>query len=776
MADYIELPMVPLKGLIVFPHTILPLVIGRDKSVSAIKEAISSYNNKVFFVAQKNENEQEPKADDIFTVGTIANIIKIIQSNNNTVKVVVEGIERAKIESHIVDENTNFYKVRLSKLETYFTDEIKQKAYNQSLFTVFDEYAQIKDNIPSEIIMSIKSITEHSRLIDIIIANLDVKLNQKQHILELSEPFERMESLLKLIQSEIEILKLGRKITDDVKTKIDEKQKKFYLNEQIEVIKKELGTTDDSQNELNELKKKIKAKKMPKDAENKAFDELKKLKYTMPMSAEATVIRNYLDWLLQIPWSESSKELINLKQAQNVLNEDHYGIEDVKERILEYLAVKSLTKSIKGSVLCLVGPPGVGKTSLAKSIARATKRAYVKLALGGVKDEAEIRGHRRTYIGAMPGGIIQSLKKAGINNPLFLLDEIDKITTSVYGDPSSAFLEVLDPEQNTSFHDHYLDLDYDLSNVFFVATANNLQNIPYVLRDRLEIITLSGYTTQEKFEIAKRYLIKKEINNNGLNHYNIIFDDEVIYAIINNYTSESGVRDLERQFAKILRKVAKKVLVNNIKKLTPIKIGKNNIEEYLGIQKYFYEQIEEKSLVGVASGLAWTNNGGDILKIEVMVVKGRGNIELTGKLGEVMRESAKAALTYVRGCALKYNLPEDFYENNDIHIHIPDGAIPKDGPSAGITISTALLSAFTKKPIKNDVAMTGEITLRGFVLPIGGLKEKLLAAKRSGIKKVIIPRKNINDLKEISNIILSKLEIIPIDTVEEAWHIAIENL
>ncbi|MBN2694231.1 endopeptidase La [bacterium] len=778
MSNYIELPMVPLRDLIVFPHTILPLLVGRDKSIKAIKEAIDNYDQMIFLVTQKNENEQNPGPDDIYTVGTIAHIVKMIQSGSNATKVIVEGIERARIESYSYSENRgdDFFKVKLSKIElTKGTDDVKKQAYMRSLLSTFNEYAQFKDNIPSEIIMSIKSVTDYSKLIDIIIANIDIKLKSKQYILEIFDPLERMDALLKLIRSEIEILKLEKKISDGVRNRIEVNRKRMFLNEQMEVIKKELGSEDEYNAEITELKKKVKAKKMPKEAELKALDELKKMRYMPQMSSEVSVIRGYIEWLINIPWNESTKEISDLKQAEAILNEDHFGIHDVKERILEFLAVRTLTKNPKGSILCFAGPPGVGKTSLAKSIARATERKYVRMAFGGLKDESEIRGHRRTYVGAMPGGIIQSMKRAGTVNPVFLLDEIDKMGVGYQGDPSSALLEVLDPEQNSSFRDNYLGVDYDLSKTLFIATANDIQNIPYVLRDRLEIIHLSGYTAEEKFEIAKNYLIPKAKDGNGLNPYQVIFKDKSIFSIIHNYTNESGVRSLERIISKIFRKLARKILSNKIKEGSKITISEKDIAQYLGIPKYFHEEKEEISLVGVASGLAWTSVGGDILKIEVICVPGKGNIQITGKLGDVMVESAKAALTYVRYHASKYNLPDGFYEKNDIHIHVPDGAIPKDGPSAGITISTAILSALTNRAVRHDIAMTGEISLRGEVLPIGGLREKLMAAVRSGITTVIIPQKNQKELKEVPKNITSKLKIIPVKQVKEVWDIALES-
>ncbi len=778
MSNYIELPMVPLRDLIVFPHTILPLLVGRDKSIKAIKEGIDNYNQMIFLVTQKNENEQNPGPDDIYTVGTIAHIVKMIQSGTNATKVIVEGIERARIESYCEGNGEGFFRVKLSKIEqTKGSDDVKKQAYMRSLLATFNEYAQFKDNIPSEIIMSVKSVHDYSKLIDIIIANIDVKLKSKQHILEIFDPLERMDALLKLIRSEIEILKLEKKISDGVRDRIEINRKRMFLNEQMEVIKKELGSEDEYNAEITELKKKVKAKKMPKEAESKALEELKKMRYMPQMSSEVSVIRGYIDWLISIPWTESTKEITDLKQAENTLNEEHFGIEDVKERILEFLAVRTLTKSQKGSILCFAGPPGVGKTSLAKSIARVTDRKYVRMAFGGLKDESEIRGHRRTYVGAMPGGIIQSMKRAGTINPVFLLDEIDKIGVGFQGDPSSALLEVLDPEQNSTFRDNFLSVDYDLSKVLFIATANDIQNIPHVLRDRLEIIYLSGYSEEEKFEIAKNYLIPKAKEGNGLGGFKILFKDKALITMVHNYTNESGVRSLERIISKIFRKIARKILSSNkIKEDDKVVISEKDISTYLGVPKYFHEEKEEFSLVGVASGLAWTPVGGDILKIEVICVPGKGNIQITGKLGEVMVESAKAALTYVRYYASKYNLPEGFYEKNDIHIHVPDGAIPKDGPSAGITISTAILSALTNRPVRHDIAMTGEISLRGEVLPIGGLREKLMAAIRSGITTVIIPQKNQKDLKEIPKNIVSKLTIIAVKQVKEVWDIALEKL
>ncbi len=767
------LPMVPLRDLIVFPYTILPLLVGRDKSVKAIKESLKNFENKVFLVAQKNEIDNNPSPENIYKVGIIAQIVKMIKTDNNTIKIIVEGIERAKIIKYTKTDDYN--EVEIEKIEMKSKDEITEKAYIRSLLNTFNEYAQFKDNIPSEIIMSVKSVSDPSKLIDILIANLDLRLKEKQNILEIFDIIERMDNLLKLIRSEIDILKLEKRINDGVKDKIEYTRKKMLLNEKMEVIKKELGNTDDFNDEILKIKNKLKEKELPEEVREKAFEELNKLKFMSPMVAESTVIKNYLDWIIAIPWAEATDEKNTLLEAEKILNEDHYGIEKIKERILEFLAVKKLTSKSRGSILCFAGPPGVGKTSLARSIARATGRKYVKIALGGLKDESEIRGHRKTYIGAMPGRIIQSLKKAKVNNPVFLLDEIDKIGSGAQGDPSSALLEVLDPEQNVEFQDNFIGLDYDLSNVFFITTANNLQMIPHVLRDRLEIINLSSYTDEEKLEIAKRYLVKRAKEDNGLKAYKIKIEDSVLKRIIRNYTKESGVRNLEREISKVFRKIAKKVLMDDLSKSKLIKVNTKNLTDYLGKTKFTYEKKEKTSLIGVASGLAWTSVGGEILKIEVMVIPGKGKIQITGKLGDVMVESAKAALTYVRSQAKKYGLAEDFYEKNDIHIHVPEGAIPKDGPSAGITISTALLSAFIKKPVDSYVAMTGEITLRGFVSPIGGLKEKLLAAYRAGIKKVIIPSENEKDLEEIPEIVKKSLEIIPVKQVNDVWKIAILN-
>ncbi len=769
--ETILMPMLPLRGMIVFPHTVLPLLVGRKKSIIALNKSIELYDNKIFLVTQKNKEENDPSPENIYKVGTIANVIKVIDADEDeTIKVIVEGVKRAHILNYT--DKDDYYEVELEFNEDKSNDELKEKAYMVSLLTRFNRYAQFKDNISSEIIMSIKSVKQATKLVDILIANLDVLLEDKQHILEIFDIIERMDALLKLIQSEIEILKLGRKIDEGVKEKIAENRKRFVLNQKIKVIKEELGETKDYNDSLNKLRDQIINKHLPLDVEDRSLEEFNKLTFMNPSSPEANVIKNYLDWIIKLPWNDSSKERKDLKEATKILNKDHYGIEDVKERILEFLAVRILTDSAKGSILCFAGPPGVGKTSLVNSIAKATNREYIRLALGGIKDEAEIRGHRKTYIGAMPGNIIQSLKRVKTNNPVFLLDELDKLSVGMNGDPASALLEVLDPEQNSGFMDHYINLEFDLSKVFFIATANNLQNIPNVLRDRLEIISLSGYTYEEKYEIAKRYLVKKAQKANGLANYKIKITDGTLKSIIHLYTREAGVRSLEREISKIFRKIAKKILLNKLSQDELIRVTQTNLKDYLGIEKFSFETKEKEAIIGVVSGLAWTSVGGEILKIEVMVVPGKGKIEITGKLGEVMVESAKAALTYVRSKAKEFNLPDGFYEKNDIHIHVPEGAIPKDGPSAGITISTALLSAFTQRKVRNDIAMTGEITLRGFVSPIGGLKEKLLAAVRAGITTVIIPFDNKKDLAEISPLVLSKLEIIPVKNVKEVWDIA----
>ena len=682
---------------------------------------------------------------------------------DGTVKALIEGKERGKIDNFM--DKQGFFMVEISKCEEVSVSDLETEALMRSINTSFEEYAKLNTKIGKEIVSAVTAIEDPGRLADTIAGHLAMKVSDKQGILETMNPNKRLERLYGELENEVDILRIEQRLRTRVKKQMEKTQKDYYLNEQIRAIQKEMGTKDDFKAELADLEKKIKRKRVSREAHQRIRQEFKKLKMMSPMSAEAAVVRNYIDWIIDLPWFDKSRKKFDIAEAEIILNEDHYGLEKPKERILEYLAVQRLTKKMRGPILCLVGPPGVGKTSLAKSVARATGRNYVRLSLGGVRDEAEIRGHRRTYIGALPGKIIQFLKKAKSNNPVFCLDEVDKMSTDFRGDPSSALLEVLDPEQNVAFNDHYLDLDYDLSDVFFITTANNLHNIPIPLQDRMEIIRLAGYTELEKLNIAKQFLVKKQIEQNGLEPENIAFTDKAILTIIQTYTSEAGVRNLEREISSICRKVAKEVVLNG--KSTRITIKVQSIQKYLGVPKYRYGRTEEKDVIGLTTGLAWTNVGGELLQTEVTVMPGKGQLSLTGKLGEVMQESAQAALSYVRSKARALKLPDDFYEKIDIHIHVPEGAIPKDGPSAGVTLATSIVSALMRYPVRCSIAMTGEITLRGRVLPIGGLKEKILAAHRGGVTKVLIPMENKKDIADIPKRILRKVELIPVEYVDE---------
>ncbi|HEX5033905.1 MAG TPA: endopeptidase La, partial [bacterium] len=742
--------------------------VGREKSINALEEAMNAEKD-ILLAAQINAKTNDPKAEDIYKVGTLGTIIQLLRLPDGTVKVLVEGRKRARIEKYLVSEN--YFLVEAEEINENREVTVECEALMRSVKATFETYVKLNKRIPPEMLASVAVIDDPARLADTIVAHLTLKLPDKQKILELESPAERLEKLFELMQGEIEILQVEKKIRTRVKKQMEKNQKEYYLNEQMQAIQKELGESDEFKSELQELEDKIKNKKMSAEATKKIKKELKKLKMMSPMSAEATVVRNYIDWMLSLPWYEVTKDKIDIKEAESVLDEDHYGLKQVKERILEYLAVQSLVEKLKGPILCFVGPPGVGKTSLARSIARATGRKFVRCSLGGVRDEAEIRGHRRTYIGALPGKILQSLKKAGSSNPVFLLDEIDKMSTDFRGDPSSALLEVLDPEQNNTFNDHYLDVDYDLSKVMFITTANTLHSIPLPLQDRMEVIRIPGYTEEEKLHIAERYLLKKEMEAHGITKDNIELPEKTLRTVIRRYTKEAGVRNLEREIAAISRKVAKEIALKGRDK--KIRVTQTALEKYLGVPKYRFGLAEERDEVGMVTGLAWTEFGGELLTTEVTIMPGKGKLIITGKLGDVMQESAQAAMSYVRSRAMLFGFDKDFYQRIDIHIHVPEGAIPKDGPSAGITMATALTSALLKIPVHKDIAMTGEITLRGKVLPIGGLKEKLLAAHRGLIKKIIIPKENEKDLKEVPRKILASLKITPVESMDEVLRTAL---
>jgi ATP-dependent Lon protease len=750
----LRVPLLPLRDIIVFPHMVVPLFVGRQKSIRALEEAMNK-QKFILLAAQKDAKTNDPAEDDIYKVGTLGTVVQLLRLPDGTVKVLVEGKKRARVARYVA--NADYFLVEAEPIEEVCNKSTEVEALIRSVNSTFENYVKLNKKIPPEMIMSVASIDEPARLADTIVAHLGIKLEDKQTLLEMTNPAERLEKVLGFMRSEIEILEVEKRIRTRVKKQMEKTQKEYYLNEQMRAIQKELGEKDEFKNEIQELEEKIKQKKMSAEAREKAEKELKKLKMMSPMSAEATVVRNYIDWLISLPWHEYTEDKLDIKEAEKVLEEDHYGLEKVKQRILEYLAVQSLVGHTKGPIICLVGPPGVGKTSLGKSIARATGRKFVRVSLGGVRDEAEIRGHRRTYIGALPGKIIQSMKRAGSGNPVFLLDEVDKMSTDFRGDPSSALLEVLDPEQNSTFNDHYLDVDYDLSKVMFVTTANNLERIPRPLQDRMEIIRIAGYTELEKLNIAKRYLIPKQREANGLQPENIVFSDSAVMAIIQHYTKEAGVRNLERELASVCRKVAVEVVKKD--RNARIRVSAKGLNAYLGPPRYRYGKAGVEHRVGVATGLAWTDLGGELLETQVQVMPGKGKLLITGQLGNVMQESAQAAMSYVRSRAEELGLERDFYQKLDIHIHIPEGAIPKDGPSAGITMATALVSALTRIPARHDLAMTGEVTLRGTILPIGGLKEKVLAAHRGGIKKVLIPIENEKDIRDIPAVILKSVQI-----------------
>ncbi len=748
------IPLIPLRDIIIFPYMVVPLFVGREKSIKALEFAMSN-DKSILLAAQKKAKTEEPGPDDIYDVGTLGTILQLLRLPDGTVKVLVEGKRRARIKEFVSEDEC--FMVSVEEVEEAIDETVETEALVRSVVKSFETYVKFNKRVPPEMIMSVSSIEDPSRLADTMASHLTIKLDDKQALLTISSPTKRLERLYSIMESEIEILEVEQKIRQRVKRQMEKTQKEYYLSEQMKAIQKELGEKDEFKSEIQEFEDKIKTKKMSKEASRKAKQEIKKLRLMSPMSAEATVSRNYIDWLVSLPWDAVTDEKKDLTEAEKVLEDDHYGLKNVKERIVEYLAVRGLVDEMKGPILCLVGPPGVGKTSLAKSIARATGRNFVRLSLGGVKDEAEIRGHRRTYIGSMPGKIIQSLKKAGSNNPVFLLDEVDKMSHDFRGDPASALLEVLDPEQNHTFNDHYLDCDYDLSKIMFITTANSIQGIPYPLLDRMEMIRIPGYTELEKLHIVEKFLFHKQLKMHGLTDKNLELGKSTILSIIRHYTKEAGVRNLERTIATICRKAAKEILKKG--RDTKVSITAKNLPKHLGVPQYRYGTIEEVDEIGVATGLAWTEAGGEILVIEVALVPGKGKLIITGKLGDVMQESAQAAMTYIRSRAAEMGLEKDFYQKLDIHIHVPEGAIPKDGPSAGITMATAIASALMRIPSRKDVAMTGEITLRGKVLPIGGLKEKLLAAHRAGIPKVLIPKENEKDIKEIPSQILKKVKL-----------------
>lgn len=756
------LPLLPLRDIVVFPSMVIPLFVGRDKSVNALERAMAT-DKRIFLSAQTKAKTDNPGESDIYRVGTIANILQILRLPDGTVKVLVEGEHRARVDHFI--PHPDFFYVQLEQLEEQQGDVVELEALRRNVRSAFENYAKHNKKITQEILDAVAAVEQPSRLADTIASYMPFKLDLKQKLLEILPVSHRLEKLYGQIRAELEIIQTEERIKGRVKKQMEKTQREYYLTEQMRAIQKEMGEKDDFKSELEELDKRIKRKKLSHEAAAKVRGEFKKLKLMSPMSAEATVVRNYIDWILSLPWFDKTKDKIDIDEAARILDEDHYGLEKPKERILEYLAVQALVKKIKGPILCFVGPPGVGKTSLARSIARSMNRNFIRLSLGGVRDEAEIRGHRRTYIGALPGKIIQSLRKVKSNNPVFCLDEIDKMSMDFRGDPSAALLEVLDPEQNYAFNDHYLDLDYDLSEVFFITTANNLHSIPPPLRDRMEIIQLVGYTEFEKQKIGANFLVAKQCKANGLTLENIIFSEDILLYIIRHYTKEAGVRNLEREIASLCRKVAKEVVRKGCE--TRVELTEEIIQDYLGIPKFRYGRAEEKDEIGLAVGLAWTEVGGDILGIETVTMPGKGKITITGKLGEVMQESAQAALSYVRSRSNRLKIEPDFYQNLDIHVHVPEGAIPKDGPSAGITMATSIVSALTRIPVRNDLAMTGEITLRGRVLPIGGLKEKILAAHRGLMKKVLIPMENAKDLKEIPSKILQEIEVEVVEHMDD---------
>ena len=753
-------PVLPLRDIVVFPHMIVPLFVGREKSVNAL-ESVMKDDKQILLITQKNAAEDDPGPADIYEIGTVASVLQLLKLPDGTVKVLVEGGRRARIRGYA--ENPAYFEARAELLEDDSPEGEDLEGLTRSVISQFEQYVKLNRKIPPEVLVSVNQIDDAGKLADTVVSHLALKIPDKQELLEIENTQERLERVYSLMESEIGVMQVERKIRSRVKRQMEKTQREYYLNEQLKAIQKELGEGEDGRDELQELEEKLAATKLTKEAREKAISELKKLRNMSPMSAEATVVRNYLDWLLTIPWSERSRVRKNISQAHKILDEDHYGLDKVKERILEYLAVQQRTNKMKGPILCLVGPPGVGKTSLGKSIARATGRKFVRMSLGGVRDEAEIRGHRRTYIGSMPGKVLQGMKKAKKSNPLFLLDEVDKMGADFRGDPASALLEVLDPEQNHTFNDHYLEVDYDLSDVMFITTANTLR-IPQPLMDRMEIIRLPGYTEGEKIEIARRHLIPKQIKAHGLRKHEWSMSQGALQDLVRFYTREAGVRNLEREIAGLTRKAVRDIVQKKCKKVA---ITRRNLEKYAGIRRFRFGEIEEVDMVGVVTGLAWTEVGGELLTIESVLLPGKGNIRYTGKLGDVMQESIQAATSFVRSRARSFGIKPSAFEKRDIHVHVPEGATPKDGPSAGVAMCTSVVSVLTRIPIRRDIAMTGEITLRGRVLPIGGLKEKLLAALRGGLKTVLIPIDNEKDLAEIPDNVKKGMVIIPVSTVDD---------
>ena len=768
-SDELVFPVLPLRDVIVFPNMVIPLFVGRDKSIKSLEVAMDN-NKQIMLVAQKTADLDDPQDDDIYRFGTLATVLQLLKLPDGTIKVLVEGGSRAEIEGQIY--GNDYFEARVNIVDEEIVDDREIEILSRSVIDSFDQYVKLNKKIAPEVMTSLSGIDDPSRLADTIAAHMVLKMEDKQAILEISDVKGRIENIISLIENELDILQVEKKIRGRVKNQMEKSQREYYLNEQMKAIQKELGDMDDVPNEIEDIEKKINKSGMPKDVMQKVKSDVNKLKMMSPMSAEASVLRNYIDVLVNVPWKKRTKVTKDLVVAEKVLEDDHHGLEKVKERILEYLAVQQRVRKLKGPILCLVGPPGVGKTSLGKSIAKATGRKFTRMSLGGVRDEAEIRGHRRTYIGSLPGKIMQNISKVGVKNPLFLLDEIDKMAMDFRGDPSSALLEVLDSEQNDTFSDHYLEVDFDLSDVMFVATSNSM-NIPGPLLDRMEVIRIPGYTENEKESIAVKYLMPKQLENNGLTEKDIKFNKNIFIEIIRSYTREAGVRNLEREISKICRKVVKKLLLNQ--KLKSIKLDKNNLKDFLGVKRFKHGEAEKENVVGLVNGLAWTEAGGELLSVETAVIPGKGKYILTGSLGDVMQESIRAAMTIVRKRALSLNIDKDFYENKDIHVHFPEGATPKDGPSAGVGITTSLVSALTNNPVKSSVAMTGEINLHGQVLPIGGLKEKMLAALRGGIKTVVIPLENEKDLAEIPDNIKNNLDIKTVEWVEEVLSIALEK-
>lgn len=762
------LPLLPLRDLVVFPYMVIPLFVGREQSINALEEAVD-LNSPIFIVSQRDPEIEKPGVEDLYSVGTIAKIIQIFKLPDDSIKILVEGVSRAEIID--IKEKNNFFKVKIAKIKAKTLKNLEIEALMRLTINKFEQYLKLNNKLPSEILFSIGNIKKPDKLADIVASNLILKVKEKQDLLEIYNPSIRLEKLISILKKEITILKLEQKIQNRVEGTLEKFQKDYYLKEQLKEIQKELGHNEKNISESEEFKEKIKSLKLNKELEEKLIKETERLENIPFLSAESGVIINYLEWILSLPWDKKTKEKLDIELVKKILDEDHYGLTDVKERILEYLAVRKLSNKQKGVILCLIGPPGVGKTSLAKSIARAMERNFIRVSLGGVRDEAEIRGHRKTYIGSMPGRIIQGIVNAKSKNPVFLLDEIDKMSMDFRGDPTAALLEVLDPEQNSSFSDHYLEVPFNLSEVMFITTANIEDEIPYSLRDRMEIINIPGYTDYEKLKIGQLFLLPKQLNHHGFSKEDIEMSEKAIKKIIREYTHEAGVRGLEKEIASICRKVALKIAYSKKKKR--VKITLNNLEHYLGRPKFKTDNVEKEDMVGLATGLAWTEAGGEILSVETIVMPGKGKLTLTGQLGEIMQESGKAALTYARSRAAKFKIKDKFYENYDIHVHIPEGAIPKDGPSAGVTMATSLISSLTEIPVRKDVAMTGEITLRGRVLPVGGLKEKILAAYQCGIKTIIIPQDNIKNLEDLPNDIKKRLKFICVNNIDDVLKIAL---